>query len=492
MVLRSIPLLIILTMCSCSSGDRFDTADWHIHESNGITLKMPEGWMLTAKDDGIIIGTGPAAEEILLWPVFIAGKLSAHASRELLQSLVLKVYPDARWGAVESVSNDMFKITGTRRGSYISALILLREQNNRTGGMLYVVSAPEDTYPMVEETFSGIVNTVQVRGPVASDEFTDRQPIQYRFFEDPREGAFKVQTPQGWNVTGGTDRYAAVDVRPWLRMTDPSGDVTVFYGDTNIPPFTVPTQMLSWTGFVEGTWYSPGYGVNMYVSRYLPGEQFARQYISQGNIPGCRVARATDSRNRSDIIEDAQRLTAGYGLAGIRYDAGEVRINCGEGENERNGYVLAVTMLTQTPGMDGGVWGVWSLSGYVAAPEKEFTAEEVYGNMVNTFEINPAWHRQQQQLAVNVSGIVAETGAEISEIISRGYERRSRSQDEIIRRYSNYLRGVEDVRDPEYGNEYRVYSGSNYYWMDNSGTVLGTDLHINPDINSFREMIRLD
>ena len=37
----------------------------------------------------------------------------------------------------------------------------------------------------------------------------------------------------------------------------------------------------------------------------------------------------------------------------------------------------------------------------------------------------------------------------------------------------------------------KVESGSNYYWVDHSGTVVGTDLHANPDSLWFREMVQL-
>gem|GEM_PF-3777586 len=38
--------------------------------------------------------------------------------------------------------------------------------------------------------------------------------------------------------------------------------------------FVIPNQMLLWSGFRESSWYSPGYGVQMLVKRYLPGIHF--------------------------------------------------------------------------------------------------------------------------------------------------------------------------------------------------------------------------
>lgn len=489
--LRFYLLIFLVVLTGCSQEQKEEYTTWQTFEHDGVTAKIPDGWVVRIEESGLIRSTGPEGDEVIAWPVFIPGILSPRASHELFQTLSKRVYPGARWGTIQNVGTGFIKMTGIREDHHISAFITLIEQNNRTGGMVYFISAPDAAYREHEETYAGILNSIHIRGPVTRDEFVDSQHVQYTSFNDPCEGAFKIMVPRGWNVTGGADRYAAVDVRKWIRAADPSGDILILYGDTNIPGFVVPNQMLAYTGFPEGTWYPTGSGVNMYVSRYLPGQHFARQYVSQGSIQGCREVRITDARNRSDVVENANRLAAGYGLAGYRFDAGEVRFVCGPEGSTRNGHIIVVTLYIDTfGGMQ--MWGIESLSGYVATPDKETEAVEVYGKMMTSYEVNPVWHRQQQQVSAQVSRIVSETNAQIFDIMTESYERRSQSQDEIIRKYSNYLRGVEDVRNPEYGGNHTVWSGSNYYWLDNSGTILGTDLHINPDMARFREMIRLD
>ena len=46
---------------------------------------------------------------------------------------------------------------------------------------------------------------------------------------------------------------------------------------------------------------------------------------------------------------------------------------------------------------------------------------------------------------------------------------------------------VEDLTD-ENGNTFRVDSGSSYYWIDPSGTIVGTDTHTQPDVD-FRQLV---
>jgi hypothetical protein len=62
--------------------------------------------------------------------------------------------------------------------------------------------------------------------------------------------------------------------------------------------------------------------------------------------------------------------------------------------------------------------------------------------------------------------------------------------DEISRRRSNAILSVEDVVDPTTGREFKVESGSNYYWIDHRGTIVGTQTDSRPNLD-FRELTRL-
>ena len=62
--------------------------------------------------------------------------------------------------------------------------------------------------------------------------------------------------------------------------------------------------------------------------------------------------------------------------------------------------------------------------------------------------------------------------------------------DELSRRRSNANRGVVDVIDQTSGQEFQVESGSNYYWIDHRGNIVGTDIYTRPTID-FQEMLQL-
>jgi hypothetical protein len=95
----------------------------------------------------------------------------------------------------------------------------------------------------------------------------------------------------------------------------------------------------------------------------------------------------------------------------------------------------------------------------------------------------------QQNIAANTSQIVSRTNQEISRMISDTYRTRQSVDDELSRRRSNATLGVEDVTDPLTGREFKVESGSNHYWIDHRGAVVGTDTDTRPTLD-FRAVIR--
>jgi len=48
---------------------------------------------------------------------------------------------------------------------------------------------------------------------------------------------------------------------------------------------------------------------------------------------------------------------------------------------------------------------------------------------------------------------------------------------------------VVDVGDPQTQQRYQVQGGSNYYWIDDRGSIVGTNTQFNPDPLWFREML---
>src|SRR5262249_9571849 len=275
----------------------------------------------------------------------------------------------------------------------------------------------------------------------------------------PREQAFSLEVPSPWKVNGGLFRYASVDVRMAWSTVSPDGQIRITGGDADLPVFTVPNNMLSFGGFTEGRWDSPGDGVQMMVRRYVPGTAFAKEYVTQKVARGCSDLTFTEMRERPDATRALNAILAQSGLS-VRLNAGEVAFTCRKDGQLMHGYYFAGTQLVQAAA-GSALWNVEYLNGYLASGERVEQAQAVFGRIMQSIQINPQWAAMQNQIASNTSKIVSRANQEISKIINDSYWSRQRTMDEISRRRSNATLGVLDAVDPVTGRELKVESGSN-------------------------------
>jgi hypothetical protein len=471
-------------------------AGWVADRAGNVSLERPSDWRLhgTSKDGRIRLA-GTDGDELIVWPFVVRERLSTPGASVLLERLGSLTHPAARWGQVEKVGDRAIRYVATGKARLTIAGLSWNESGaSLSAGFYYAISGPERSVRDNADVYSRIVASVRIRGnahesPAASG--SRMTPVSYRPWQEPNEQAFIIEVPKSWTVRGGLVRRAAVDVKPGVQITSPDGEVELFMGDASIPTFAVPSQTLTWTGFPEGSWYSPGYGVNMMVMRYMPGVEFARYFVQQ-KVPGQLANfQMTEARPLPDATRAINEIYRRHSLPGIHQEmvVGDVHFSGTSQGRRKLGYCLASTLYT---GMaDGGIWHVETLLGYVAPEARAGEAERILARVTGSLRLNPAWVRMQQGLTGNVSAIVSDTSTYISNVISSSHAAQQRSWDEVSRRYDNYILGTEDVRDPTTGREYKVESGSNYYWIDAGGRIVGTDLDANPDALRFEQMIRL-
>jgi hypothetical protein len=139
--------------------------------------------------------------------------------------------------------------------------------------------------------------------PAAAEAAPKSAIIMFTPFRAPREGAFTVNIPFGWQVSGGTTRSSAIDPRQSLRATSPDGDTHLFIGDPDLLPREVPNRLLGYAGVREGQAMKGPWGGPLLIARYQTGEQFARSYVSR-ICPAAQIL-------SSNVVPDATRkLTA--------------------------------------------------------------------------------------------------------------------------------------------------------------------------------------
>ena len=95
-------------------------------------------------------------------------------------------------------------------------------------------------------------------------------------FADPAEHAFTMQVPAGWRVQGGTIRKNPIEIPMGVTATSPDGGITIFYGDPNVPIYSVPARIMGMGGLRPGMTYNMGQGVTTVIEPYMDGANSRR------------------------------------------------------------------------------------------------------------------------------------------------------------------------------------------------------------------------
>jgi len=448
----------------------------------GFTISHPAGWRVDANDDALIaVRSADESETVVVQPFFLRKPHDASHWLRQLPGAMPVVFGGAsidRIRPVRSNADEAAALMTLSRGGReyrASALCSIFGKS----GMLFAIVAPADRFDARKNELVAILKSFSFVEP-SSASAAAKPAIAFDRWTDPNEQAFSVEVPRGWKTAGGSARFASVDVRSGVRTESPDGNAWVFSGDTDIPPFTPPSQMLAMAGFREGMWYSPGYGVNMMVRSYETGRGFAQSYAESVLGRRCSGVTITSARDRADASEAINAIYAQFGQGvNMRLSTGEVAFTCGSQASPRQGYVFGGTLATQA-GM-GAIWNVQYLAGFIATPNEAPTAESTLKHMLDSLQLNPDWVARQQSVTMATSQIVTRTNAAIADIIKDTYEHRQAVMDDVFRKWSNTTLGLTDLRDPDTGDTYKVAAGHNYYWRKGE-TIAGTSTYERPDI----------
>lgn len=487
-------VLFVLTL-GIRAGAAQPVTGWPTFRDGQIEVSHPPGWRLQRDaPTGRLLIQGPQNEGLVIWPFFVDGTLTSVTAAQVLMRMAQGQLPRLTWGPAQPAGQNALRSDGRSGAEAATASLAWTPSKRGTAVHFVMAGAPPGRRRESEESFTKILASLRLTGRRETPSSGGSAPppdVSYVQFRDPNEGAFSLEVPRGWRVSGGLVRKAPVDVRSSVVATSPDNRMALRLGDANLPPFALPTPQLTQLGFREGSAYSPGYGVNMIVMPYLSGEQFARYYIVSRVGQVCAGPQIVSMQALPQTVQAMNAIMARYGSAVLsqRLHAGDAAFRCQQGQAPMVGYLFVATLLTAGAN-GGGNWSVDQLQGYLSPPELAGSAQAVLAHMVGSVRLNPEWARMQQNIAANTSRIVADTGAHISKVISDSYWSRQASQDEMSRRRSNATLGVEDVRDPATGREIKVESGSSYYWMDHRGNIAGTDIYNRPSVD-FRELVRL-
>ena len=337
--------------------------------------------------------------------------------------------------------------------------------------------------PLNQETGGGVQNSVNngtgagsgnassglnVSNSSAPVKYSNISAKSFTTFIDPREGAFSLEVPADWVVSNGSGVIRPyIDAGVAFEAKSLSGQ-GFFFQDPYGYVYATPNAVLNYAGFVEGSLYNPSEGVAspMMVKKYATASEFASELLQKSGLNASNV----NLTERPDLLSNASPMIS-------RQSAAELTFEYEYGEKRMKSTVLVRTSLVEMSGT--GVWSV-SVMEYYAPVEISSETELLALNMQRSFKVNSTWAAREQEEVRKRLGILAQSQSDISEIISSTFEMRSRTMDELNRKWDKYILDIEDVYDPDTGEHYIVDSGSRYYWIDDRGRIYGTEIAESP------------
>ncbi len=283
-------------------------------------------------------------------------------------------------------------------------------------------------------------------------------------FTDPKENAFTVNIPQGWQVSSNSGLIRPyIDAGALLQATSSENQGFLYISPYGV--YTVPNDLLTFAGFTEGTYYDPSGGIStpMLVKKYTEAKDFLNEYVQQLGVD-VQVLEVID---RPDLInQNPVSLITKQSAAEITYTANGLKYK-----------LIAYIYLIEYSGT--GIWAS-SLFGYYSPEDFFDETEYLVLQSQESFKVNPQWAAKEAQESNKRAGIISSTQDSISDTISSTFEYRTESQDRINNEWSKTTLGVEEVYNPETGETRYPGSGSKYYWMDNRNNIYGTETDESP------------
>lgn len=463
--------------------------DWTTHrDPSGFSLEIPRGWQVNARAGRIEVA-GPGSERLSIAPVRVREPLNPGSGQALLAGLARRESPRQRWNMPPGgwrFGASAVRALGANE-SPVRELAVLWWVNAGEGasGFFYRAAAEPGRFRTLEPVYGRILSSFRVTRSGAAPRGGDPLAgLTFRRWSDPKEGAFSLEAPVGWHVTGGTFRArAGTGATAQIVLTSPDGRTVVRFGDVNLPTtFLLPTPTLASLGYGEGSRAS----ASVMILRFMSGSDFAAHYVGQTIGRNCAGLRWLRRGEYPDYI----RRMAQAGISNFSaHTAGDVSYSCRIAARPAVGYQFSETYATTYQGA-GTAWAVRQLFGFTAPPDGVALANAVLQRAIASNQVNPQWYggeiasqrrtaEMQRRYIESTSGLMQQTYEQRMAVLGRRAEIRG-----------DLLRGQEEIKDPETGRTYKIEAGSNYYWIDPQREVIaGTDQPYKPTWD-FREMLR--
>jgi hypothetical protein len=324
------------------------------------------------------------------------------------------------------------------------------------------------------------------------------QALRFNRYTDPQAGTFTIDIPEGWQVRGGFSHPGLGDRRTFAEVRSPQG-ISVLLGDPDCPQAFYENPMAWGQGFIT---YPTGC---VFLNLKCSGKNLAAWYLKNVAPQRFGPIQTGAEADRKDIAETNKKWHPD--LAGFQATAHQVALRAAN----RSGRLLAFSFST------GGIWGVgdnWSgnVLLWLAPQGLENIGEQVAMRMLQSLQFTPRLAQifQQDEAMISGNGNIAlanqqqwfagqqaahRAQVQAGDIQVAGYWDQQRANDrmmasweqnqqvngDLAQRWGDAMLGNQRLYDETIGKEYNVAAGSNYYWVDNGGNVVGTNTETPPD-----------
>ncbi|HEV2801194.1 MAG TPA: hypothetical protein VGW12_11895 [Pyrinomonadaceae bacterium] len=452
----------------------------------GFTLDVPAAWGMTA-EEGRVNVFGPNRERLTIMPLRLEAPLHAEHARDLLLALVRQFWPEQRWqmprGGWQFNQQGVAAVGADERVLKETAALWWANTPDGAAIFFYALAAPPALFPRLTADFARILNSFRMTGgsggqPASSNPLAG---IQFQTWVDPLENAFSIQVPAGWHVKGGVFRPTMVAQSEFV-IQSPDGQIVMRSGDVNFPSkFMVPDMNLMMNGLWEGQ-STGGY----LIMNYKSARDFAAYYIQNTVGRNSQNLQWLGARDRTDRVQALAWYMQALGFT--MHTGAELNFSCQFSGRPYVGYQYAETAVTHQSHV-ATLWEVQALFGFIAPPESARLADAVLFHAIASFQMNPQWMMQQQQMNAVMAENLRRYREHSNQLWQQTQAERWASWDRISEQRGDVLRGHTRVVDPTTNQAYKVQSGSSYYSIDPTRQVIvGTDIPFKPDWN-YQELI---
>ncbi len=477
-------VLATVLMLPVSGAKGSDVASWREYAGRGYVIRHPADWRVSETEDNRIL-IESALGRYLLTTVMLPGVRADNLSPHMVQNCTGTRIDIRKFQAVNPFS---MQASEQRGDAYETSAIMVQPASNGLTMMCATVVSSPSRFEAFTKVAAEVVasmkpaNAQQARATSASPRGkTDWRTVSMRSRRDPEEGSYTVNIPEGWSFQGGTGRVHVLETRQWFIASSPDGEITIIYGDIDVPRFVErdPMGMLP-----QGQWYTTQFSGNFFIWPYQHGLEFARERAQ--NLFGTYSGFKLDQEHQMDmtqVVRDAhlrsasalaQSVTSGLSAFTFRH----------EGRALSGAYWATTARYA-----DSGGWGLVQAVRIVSSAERVEEALSLAMKMMPV--LDPQWQQQQMAGAMRNQRIMTDSFDQTSRMIRESYESRVAASERGTRDFVDGIWGTQRLQDPATGQRYEMQHGSLSYWLHDGGTVVGVETHQNPHPSHFRELLQI-